>query len=182
MAVSALVLLLSSQPARATVVKVLDVEALSRRAELVVRGTALDSSASWARGGKLIQTVTRVKIDRPIKGAATAEVVEVRTSGGTVGDISQRVSGSAQLAAGEEVMLFLKRIPGARPRFAVEGFAQGKFTLKRVDGSTLVTRELAGLSVLDSAGRIRPGPGFEPQPEAQFIERVRKALGETTVP
>jgi hypothetical protein len=169
-------------PAGATVVKALDVETLARNAELIVRGKALDSTAAWGGGRKLIHTVTRVKVDGLLKGTVPGGVVEVRTPGGTVGEISQRVSGAAQLAAGEEVVLFLKKIPGPRARFAVEGFSQGKFTLSRVEGRTLVTRELPGLSVVDASGKPRAAPSFQPQPESEFVERVRRALGERTTP
>ncbi|MGI5864757.1 MAG: hypothetical protein ACOX6T_22285 [Myxococcales bacterium] len=160
-------------PAQATVVEPMDVETLSRRADLVVQGTALSSESSFVNGQ--IQTVTRVRVDCALKGQAPA-VVEVRTPGGRVGDLGQMVTGAPQFAPGEEVIVFLRRLPGGA-RFRVEGMSLGKFdVVKAPDGRRMVTRNDEGLSIKLPDGGVQQATRFEPVPEPVFLERVRSAV------
>ncbi len=169
-----LLVVAASLPARATVVEPMGVETLSDRADLVVQGTALSSESSFVRGQ--IQTVTRVRVHCALKGQAPG-VVEVRTPGGRVGDLGQMVAGAPQFAPGEEVVVFLRRLPGADARFRVEGMSQGKFTVVTVaDGRRLVTRRDEGLSVRLPDGGVGQATRFEPVPEPVFLERVRRCV------
>ncbi len=167
--------LLVCLPAGATVVEALELEQLSQASELVVRGTALESSAEWVAGRRQIRTVTRVQVSDRLKGDPQAREVEVHTPGGTVGDITQKVSGSPQLEPGDEVVLFLKRRPGPRRLFQVVGMGQGRFSVVREAGRELVVREPARLSLLYPDGSVRPSARFGPVPLRQFVERVQKA-------
>ncbi|MGI5862517.1 MAG: hypothetical protein ACOX6T_10735 [Myxococcales bacterium] len=171
----ALALLLVSLPAEATVIEALDVEQLSRASELVVRGTALESAAEWVAGRRQIRTVTRVQVSALVKGEPGAREVEVHTPGGTIGDITQKVSGCPQLEPGDEVVLFLKRRPGRRRLFQVVGLGQGRFSVVREAGRELVVREPPRLSLLHPDGSVRPPARFGPVPLRQFVERVQKA-------
>ena len=169
-------LLLAPAAAEATVVRALDVEELTLRAEAVVRGVAVEASAEWAAGGRQIHTVTRVRVSSWMKGAADAGTLEVRTPGGTVGDLTQRVSGAPSLRVGEELVLFLRRLPGKARRFTVVGFSQGKFSVVREAGRTLVVREAGELGLLEADGQLRPAPRLGPLPLERLVDQVRKAL------
>lgn len=168
-------LLLAAPAAWATVVLPQSVEDLARRADLVVRGRAERSISVASPDGKLIHTVTTVRVAATLKGRA-GEVVEVRTPGGTVGDITQVAHGAPSFSAGEEVVLFLHR-EGTGTRFGVEGLGLGKFEVIRSgDGSAVVRRRAPDLSLLQRDGTVRPAQAVDPVPERDFLERVRRAV------
>jgi hypothetical protein len=98
---------------------------------LIVAATPLESTVVWEDGGargRRIVTYTRVRIDRVIDGAAPA-ALWIRTLGGSIGDIGQRVDGEAILAPGQPGVFFLRQFPDGP--HAVVGMAQGQFRLQR---------------------------------------------------
>lgn len=159
--------------ARATVVLPVDLETLARRADLIVRGKVRAAASRRSADGKQIHTLTRVEIASAVKGEP-ARTLEVRTRGGTIGDLTQVAHGEAEFAADEEVWLFLRRAGG---RYTVESHALGKFTVVRgPDGAERVVQRVRGLGVLGRDGRVRPAQELEPVDEAAFLARVRRAL------
>ncbi|HEY3449313.1 MAG TPA: hypothetical protein VGK67_23355 [Myxococcales bacterium] len=167
-------LFLAAPAVWASVVLPTTVEALARRADLVVRGRAERSVAAASPDGKLIHTLTTVRVASALKGEA-GEVVEVRTPGGTLGDITQVVHGAPSFSAGEEVVLFLHR--ESATRFTVENLALGKFEIVRAqDGAPMVRQRAAGLAVLNPDGKISPAQEIAPVGEREFLQRVRRAV------
>lgn len=172
-ALGAILLFATSAPARATVIVPLDLASLVQRADTIVRGTAMATTASLSDDKKQIHSVTVVRVAAIMKGAPAAEI-EVRTPGGTLGDLTQVVHGAPQLHAGQEVYLFLHRVSGNR--FIVEGFTQGKFEVAAdTDGSRRVSQNLREVGVLGRDGVVRPGEA-EGCSEREFLARLRDAL------
>ena len=160
--------------AGATIVKAIALEDLARSADVIVRGTTGKSVSAYTEDGKQIHTVTKVRVASALKGAPDAEI-EVRMRGGTVGDITQMVSGAPPFSEGKEVVLFLHKVSARR--FVLEGFMQGRFeVIKGPDGAPHVTRDLRDLGVMGQDGVVRPGSTFGPVPEREFTARVKKAL------
>jgi hypothetical protein len=96
--------------------------------------TAFEARGAWENGR--IYTYTHIRIDRAVAGnLATGSDAWVRTMGGVVGDIGQRVEGEATLAQGQSSLLFLR--PGlstAFPQsFEVTARGQGQFPLETSD-------------------------------------------------
>jgi len=96
--------------------------------------TALDGHGAWENGR--IYTYTHVHIDRAVAGSlATGSDAWVRTMGGIVGDIGQRVEGEAALARGQSSLVFLR--PGLSTTvpqsFEVTARGQGQFPLEAAD-------------------------------------------------
>jgi len=96
--------------------------------------TAMESRGAWENGR--IYTFTRVHIDRAVAGSlATGGDAWVRTMGGVVGDIGQRVEGEAALAPGQSSLLFLRPGPSTviPHSFEVTARGQGHFPLESAD-------------------------------------------------
>jgi len=166
--------------ALATVILPVDLETLCRRADLIVRGTTGATVALTSEDKKLIHSVTTVSVAQAIKGQAPAQI-EVRTQGGTVGDITQMVSGAPQFHPGEEVILFLRK--ANERHFVVESFCLGKFeVVKGQDGTAHVRQAVQGLGILQPDGTVRAAPAFEPVPVEQFVARVKRALEPRVTP
>jgi hypothetical protein len=115
--------------------------------DLVVRGRVESESSRWDRSRKRILTEVVVLVADTWKGAATPGVV-VRQLGGTIDGIAMRVIGTARLTLGEEVVLFLARIPvspelkqsAARPVYRIVGMSQGKLSVVRLPGKPAQVR------------------------------------------
>jgi len=118
--------------AEATLLRGLSLEQLSKGSDHIVLGTALDSSSHWEvlGGRRRIVTDTRVRVDDVIAQGVPADLeLQVRTLGGTIGDVAALVYGEAQLSLNETCMLFLSNDGGGVRR--VLGMAQGHYPLGR---------------------------------------------------
>lgn len=159
---------------RATVIVPLELEELVARSELVVRGVVEASESRRTSSGEQIFTFTRVRVVERFKGEP-AQYVEVRTPGGTVGELTQRVAGVPALVEGDEVILLLRRVHPEHAIHLIVGFSQGCFRL--------VTDPRLGRAVVRPAGpaefrdgQVAAAPALEPIPEAAFFERLRRAI------
>ena len=135
--------------ARATSVTRLSFEELTDQSELVVSGQINRSWAEWDAEHKYIWTRYELSVSGTLKGSAASSVV-FSEPGGIVGDKGMSVPGSVSYAAGEEVVIFLQRMPNGYLRTA--GWSQGKF---RVDQTGKLHGEAsqAGLEIV--AGNAR---------------------------
>lgn len=146
---------------------------LASRANAVVVGTPIDSRSLWeqSEGRTRIVTYHRVAIEKVAAGKLEGTETWVRTLGGTVGDIGQRVDGEAVLPRGKKLLLFLAARPEGGTR--VVAMAQGAWLLvKGADGverikpgtergmivpnpeRTSATSELAGRSLDEAMVRV----------------------------
>ena len=133
----------TERPAEASAVIALTLDDLVDKSDVVVLVTPKSRTARWEAGR--IVTYTTVVVDGAIGGGpAAGDSLVVRTMGGIVGDIGQKVFGEATLVVGSPVVLFLRdlpkpiaaaSLPGAR---SVTGMAQG--TLPIVVGADKVQR------------------------------------------
>lgn len=131
----------------ATTLLAMDVAALTKSSEVVVRGYVLKVEPRWTTDRSRIITDATIEISETWKGATGAKTLVAMQPGGEIGEIGQRVEGVASFEPGEEVVLFLEP---RGDRFTVTGMAQGKFRLERSsDGKVTFARpERAGEAVL----------------------------------
>jgi hypothetical protein len=97
---------------------------LLKQSSAALIGTPIDASAAWQTDH--IYTSTRVKVDRVIASATPLPAeITVRTMGGIVGDVGQRVEGEPTLQPGQPCLFFLHAGPGGT--FEVTARAQGQY-------------------------------------------------------
>ena len=138
-------------PAVASVVVAQSIESMAREARTVVRGTVRASSSAWDDAHRRIHTYSEVEV-REVWAGGAPETLVVRTLGGVVGDVGQRVDGVARLSPGEDVVLFLRADPKDAELFSVIGLSQGKLRVEpRGDGPVAIPSH-RGLVL------ARPGP------------------------
>lgn len=116
--------------ASGSVARALSLGALVRASHAVVEATPLDGFSRWEDVGKRrrIVTYTRLRVDRPVRGAKAGDELLVRTLGGRVDDVGQVVHGEAVLVPGEAALLFLTADPAGT--LAVTGLAQGHYPFR----------------------------------------------------
>ena len=154
---------LAPRSASASTLVQLSLGDIVRLATAVVAGTPLDSLSVWedtdtARGQRIV-TYTRVRVDQLFDGTAAREIW-VRTLGGVIGDIGQRVDGEAILVRGQPGLFFLRQL--AAGPLGVVGMSQGHLRLE-------------GVAVTPTA-RVLRLPSF-----ARMVERPGVAGGDTSV-
>jgi len=126
----------------ASVSVALTVDDVARASVLVARVVPQAQTSRWEDGR--IVTTTRLGVESVLAGAGVAgSEVRVRTLGGVVGDVGQRVEGEARFTAGAPSIVFLaKDVQGredAAARFVVAGRAQGQLVVARdADGRDVV--------------------------------------------
>ncbi|MDP9053357.1 MAG: hypothetical protein M3N93_03520 [Acidobacteriota bacterium] len=120
--------LLSLAQLGATTVSALNFEELTDRSEVVVHGQVTRVWSDWDSEHKYIWTHYEIAVDSAPKGAPGATVV-VSEPGGVVGDVAISVSGVVSYATGEQVAVFLQRMPNGYLR--TTGWNQGKFAVDK---------------------------------------------------
>jgi hypothetical protein len=128
-----------SRRAGATLVRGLTLEALAKTSERILIGSALESSSHWENVGdrRRIVTDTRLRVHSLVAGSAPENEVLVRTHGGRVGKVGERVLGEPELELGTECALFLVR---SEKVHHVLGMAQGHYPLHRSPGNVRYLR------------------------------------------
>lgn len=124
-------------------------EQLSAFSTLVVRGVVVDISAQWDPAVQAIYTYTTVDVRDTWKGDASPRIV-MKTLGGRVDDLELRIHGTATLAVGDDIVLFLE----VRPRDGTlypAGLGQG---VKQLSGLTETQVEMMRQAATQSSPRV----------------------------
>lgn len=124
--VMAVVALLLTEPDRAaaSVSVAVSWQGLLEASTVAAVATPVEARSAWEDGR--IYTYSLVRVTRAIAGALPSDgAVWVRTMGGIVGDIGQRIEGEPELFVGQSSLLFLQ--PGPNGSFHVTARAQGQF-------------------------------------------------------
>jgi hypothetical protein len=113
---------------QAVLMRPLGIDELTRKADLIVRGTVLDKTSLRDEAGR-IYTRVNVRVSEVWKGALPANAapnsLAIVQSGGTVGEVREEVSGEVQYNVGEEFVAFL--VFNQRGEPVTIGLEQGKF-------------------------------------------------------
>jgi hypothetical protein len=122
----------------------------ARGAERVVVGSVASVGPVWRVnefGDRLIVSVVRVTVTETLKGPAQP-TVDVEVEGGSIGDITLRVSDLVTFAPGERAVFYLKR--NGRGAFVPHLRGQG---LLKLDGSNRVQDSTVTLDTIRRESR-----------------------------
>jgi hypothetical protein len=118
--------LLVASSVGATSVPSLSFEELTDHSELIVSGQITRSWTGWDNEHKYIWTHYEMSVTGTMKGAAKSTVV-ISEPGGTVGLQSMNIAGTVGYQNGDQVLIFLQRMPNGYLR--TTGWSQGKYTI-----------------------------------------------------
>ena len=110
----------------ATILIKKDLAQLAAESDHVIVGKVESTRARWDLKLGLILTDTTITVERALKGKPGKSIV-VTEVGGTVGDLTQRIEGVPQYAAGQRVLLTIKKGPAGYWR--THGWIQGRFSV-----------------------------------------------------
>jgi hypothetical protein len=151
-AVCAASLLLLFAPLRATTIPGTTFEEMTDRSEVIATGRVTRSWTAWDDSHKYIWTHYEIKLSGTYKGRPDSSLV-VSEPGGVVGDRGMMIAGVSGYAVGEQVAVFLERMPNGYLR--TTGWGQGKFDIDpkgRIHGTAGPNLEIAPAS-----GTLRRG-------------------------
>ena len=128
-------------PVQALMVK-LDIEELIIGADTIVIGRVEKMRCEWSLDRETIHTVVTMQIVDTLKGNVNDRILFIQVPGGTIGELSLKVSDMPVFNENEEVLVFLRSIPNPEkrahsmsvaqktwPSFEVFAQAQGKFSI-----------------------------------------------------
>lgn len=139
--------------------------------DMAVEATPQESRSVWENipgGGRRIVTYTRLSVSQAAYGNPSGDVW-VRTLGGQVGDIGQKVEGEAVLAPSERSVLFLKKT--TEGPFRVAEMAQGQFLVRRTGPDEKLT-------LSPYLGRVLPSKDEKARSRAARVLLHDRPLGE----
>ncbi|HJN16423.1 MAG TPA: IPT/TIG domain-containing protein, partial [Armatimonadota bacterium] len=132
-----------------------DVE-LATLAESVLVGTVADIASRSSAGGQSIETEIAIRVVLPIKGCRQGDVIRLTMPGGTVGTMTQWVSGVPAFRIGEDALLHVERLRSGE--LGVLGWRRGKSAV--------------------TSGRIAASGA----PLAEAVDSIRGLVGAKAVP
>ena len=142
-----------SSSASATVVRALTLPSLVQSSRRIVVVTALAAESHFEELGRRrrVVTDTRVRVEEVLaKSPAASRELMLRTLGGSIGRLGERVHGQAQLILGEACVTFL--LEGPDGLHYVNGMAQGHYPLRKSPGRALApSPDLPKILELDSS-------------------------------
>lgn len=111
----------------------LPLDRLAAEADVIVQGRVEEIDTRQASDRRPISTVVKISVERQFKGPKVSSVI-IEQAGGSQGEVTLAVPGSAEFSSGENVILFIApaRSGGV---FNIVGGKQGKFTVKTRPGS-----------------------------------------------
>ncbi len=126
----------------------MSLEEITERSERIVHGRCLRTWMAWDAERQFIWTHAEIQVADTLKGARSATVI-VSEIGGIVGDIGLMVEGMPRYQPGEEVVVFLFRVPNGMWRS--RGVGQGKYEVR----AGRVRADLGGIALVEPAGVTR---------------------------
>ena len=122
----------------------LPLKQLTQTANIIILGEVENIRCEWSLNKEIILTVTTLRIKEVWKGHTRYSRVFIQAPGGTIGDLSLKVSDVPVFQKGEEVLVFLKTIDDVLnlrnsfsvslnyfPSYSVFGSAQGKYSIDK---------------------------------------------------
>lgn len=171
-------LLLAVLPAAATTVPRRSLEELVAEAGEIVQARVQRHWVEWDASHRFLWTHYLVKVSDILKGPGGSEWI-ISEAGGTLDGLTMAVPGVVQYADGEEVVVFLHRVPNGMWR--TYGYGQGKFTVVGGSGgSARVVGQARGLTLVDAPDARRrrgmPLPALDGARLADFKQLVRRMV------
>lgn len=162
--------------ALATTLVAMDVPALTRSSDLVVRGTVVRVESRWTLDHQRIVTDNEILVSETLKGNQVGKTVVAMQPGGVVGDVGQLVHGAAKFSLGDEVVVFLEK---RGDRAFVVGLAQGRFVVDRSGPEPMVKTGEDDLFLVDGKTHQPVEAPVQPMTLSKLTSLIRESLGQS---
>jgi hypothetical protein len=167
-------LILAVSVAQAATVLRFDVTELTKRAVVILHGKVVSKKARKSKNGDIFTDI-QIEVKDAVAGAqGTAYAFSIY--GGVLGDKGSTIAGAATYDVGEEILVFLDRANKLGLRTAI-GLAQGKFTIRTVDGKKMAFRDLEDLRYYNpKTGKVIHAKPEQARPFDELLADVKRRL------
>jgi hypothetical protein len=120
----------------------------------ILRGFILGSETAYGSGAISVYTDVTMEVTEVLKGTVSDTIVHLSLPGGELGNRVIYVPGTPRFHDGEEVCVFVIRLPNGL--FTLRGMGQGKYHLATnpASGLTVAVRDQTHIGL-----QVRPSPG-----------------------
>lgn len=159
--------------AHATTLERMSLEKMTQITKAIARIRCISNATIWDSGE--IWTVTTFDVEQTWRGTLPAQI-RVRLLGGRLGGITSTVSAVPRFAPGEEVVLFLERMPSGA--LSVVSWQQGVFRIRHNNrgGDESVTQDTASFATFDPRTRRVQAVGISRMRLPDFRAEVENAI------
>jgi hypothetical protein len=158
--------------AGATTLVRMDLNALARSAEIIVRARCVHSEMRWE--SESIWTFDDFDVLEVFKGAPP-QTLRVRLPGGRVGHTEVKIEGVPAFSASEEIILFVEKTSAGD--YGVTSWAQGTFRIHRdASGESRLSQDTSHVAVFDPRTRQFAPVGIRNLPMSEFRQQLAQAL------
>ena len=166
------------ETATASVVRALDLEELTRKADCIAVAQVIHTEVVL-NADRTISTWTRLRVQTRLRGdAAMNEEIIVETLGGQIGDIGMQVEGEPSFVMGERVVVFARK--GQHTNLRAIGMGQGVFRIRSQGSIETVAPSRHGMRLVrrNDTGVLEKSAGALAEDEtlAEFLGRVQALL------
>jgi hypothetical protein len=158
--------------ANATTLVRMDLAALARSAEIIVRARCIHSETKWEP--ESISTFDDFAVLETFKGAPP-QILRVRLPGGRVNHTEVKIEGVPAFAIGEETILFVEKTSAGD--YCITSWAQGAFRIHReASGDARLTQDTSHFAVFDPHTRQFTTTGIRNLPLNDFRLQLAQAF------
>lgn len=166
------------ETATASVVRALDLEELTRKADCIAVAQVIHTEAVL-NSDRTISTWSRLRVQTRLQGETSMdEEIIIETWGGQIGDIGMQVEGEPSFAVGERVIVFARK--GRETTLRAIGMGQGVFRIRTEGSIDVVAPSRHGMQLVrrNDSGVLQKSTGALAKDEslAHFLERVKALL------
>nr|HEV7955311.1 hypothetical protein [Candidatus Acidoferrales bacterium] len=156
----------------ATTLARMDLAALARSAEMIVRARCIHSETKWE--SESISTFDDFVVLETLKGAPP-EILRVRLPGGRVNHTEVKIEGVPAFITGEETILFVEKTSAGD--YGITSWAQGTFRIHReTSGDARLTQDSSHFAVFDPHTRQFTTAGIRNIPLNDFRQQLAQAF------
>jgi hypothetical protein len=156
----------------ATTLVRMDLAALARSAEIIVRARCVHSETKLE--SESISTFDDFAVLETFKGAPS-QILRVRLPGGRVNHTEVRIEGVPAFSLGEETILFAEKTSGGD--YGITSWAQGTFRVHReATGGARLTQDTSHFAVFDPHTRQFTTAGIRNLPLNDFRQQLAQAF------
>jgi hypothetical protein len=171
----AVVSVLLSATAYATVVIPIEFRELVSAAPVIVHGRVVNLQPQWVDGRRFVETLVTIEAEEYLKGDLGSEVT-FTVPGGEIGRVRTVMVGAPTFRVGDELVLFLKTDGAAVP--VIFGLSQGVFRVvaDRESGQRLVLPTVLMASGPTPVTVVRGDPARRPMEVGKFSDSIRQLV------
>ncbi len=172
-----LLTLLLSKQAQATRVVSIPLEQMTQESDVVVYARVGTQQVRWDETHSRILTLTTIEVIDAVKGAHKGDVLTIYQVGGSLDNVTYKITGALRFVPGEQMIFFAERY---KDMIVSYGMGLGKYRVVDAGGHKDVIPEYGDVAFVQRGAEGEFVPAKRPdngaRPLADFLRSLRETL------